>query len=1247
MEEAKSEFDRIKGLKDELEVKVAKLEKELEGEKTRATAAVASAKLAEDMALKHKESYVRVLTPELDLTLFSLDNIVRDGKIFPDDDDVDSPSVPSAKASVAPPSSTPAAEVSQPESDPDVQILNRDDGTVDVPVENIPMEDSRGSGRRTWQDYARQRRQNMSEEQRQQHLARRRASYRESIRRGKQIDTSSGPTNMATPLQDITNIPPQQYSISDTHNNTGAGSSNIPNDSNMEIRQNVRASHNCARNFQEDATIIRTPLPVPRTCHYCSARLFHHETFEMCCNGGKVSLPRVNAPQELLEIFLDPSAEGNHFRKHIRGYNHVFSFTSCGVHIDEQLAITGRGIYTFRAQGSIYHSIGGFHPDQGTRPRFLQLYIYDTDHELQNRMLENTQLHETLVFKLQQLLHRYNPFLHVFRQLAQRSDVHECSLVIRERPANQPQYSLPTASQVATIIVGDDVETMIRGRDIKVQTHAGSLRRIQEFVGYYDPLQYPLLFPFGTHGWDINTRSQSGGKVSCRTYNSYMLQIRPDDHSTVLQAGRLLQQYVVDNYVKIETGKLRWVRNRQKKLRAELYQGLQDALHTGETNAENVGRKRTILPSSFIGSRRDMTQRYEDGMAIVLKEGKPDIFLTMTCNPSWTEITSELNPVQTPQDRPDLTTRIFRAKFEQLKEDVISKGVLGKVKSYIYVTEFQKRGLPHVHMLLILENNDKLIDPEHYDSLVRAEIPSKEVEPHLHDAVLKHMIHGPCGTLDQSSPCMKNGQCKRNYPKEFTAETRRGDDSYPQYRRQFDTPVQINQNVTVDNRWVVPYNPWLLLKYDCHINVEICSSIKSIKYLYKYCYKGPDRVAMEVHNGSNVDEVQQFVDARWIAAPEACWRIFKFNLYRMYPSVERLQIHLPNQHQVSFYDHQTIPEILNDDYFSRTMLTEFFALNREEDQQSRHLLYREIPEYYTWHNKEKEWRRRKTQRRSIGRIYTVSPSEGEKFYLRILLSNVRGPISWDDLLTVNGVQYSSFKHSAQHRGLLESDSSIRECLVEASVLRLPCALRRLFATILIFCEPTDVRSLWDEFFSYMVDDYPSTSTTTALVFTNRLLRDINDILLQHRKQITQYDLPALTHENDNDNSIPRVIQEELSVEVPREDLCSVTRLNNDQSKAFKCIMNTIDRRESGVFFVDGPGGSGKTFLYRAIIAELRNKGHIVLVTASSGIAATLLPGGRTAHSRFKIPINAEPSSICNISKQSDLAKLIRQTTAII
>ena len=112
----------------------------------------------------------------------------------------------------------------------------------------------------------------------------------------------------------------------------------------------------------------------------------------------------------------------------------------------------------------------------------------------------------------------------------------------------------------------------------------------------------------------------------------------------------------------------------------------------------------------------------------------------------------------------------------------------------------------------------------------------------------------------------------------------------------------------------------------------------------------------------------------------------------MYPSVERLQIHLPNRHQVRFYNHQRIHDILNDEYYSKTMLTEFFALNCR-DPEARRYLYREILEHYSWHQKDKEWRRRRSQKKVIGRIYTVSPSEGEKFYLHVLLSNLRGPTS--------------------------------------------------------------------------------------------------------------------------------------------------------------------------------------------------------------------------------------------------------------
>jgi len=118
----------------------------------------------------------------------------------------------------------------------------------------------------------------------------------------------------------------------------------------------------------------------------------------------------------------------------------------------------------------------------------------------------------------------------------------------------------------------------------------------------------------------------------------------------------------------------------------------------------------------------------------------------------------------------------------------------------MYVTEFHKRALSHVHMLLVLVNNEKLRDPEQYDSMVRAEIPKKECEPHLHEAMLKHMIHGPCGILNPKSPCMKDGNYKERYPNEFLEETRRGNDSYPEYRRRFDKPISISRNKSIDNK---------------------------------------------------------------------------------------------------------------------------------------------------------------------------------------------------------------------------------------------------------------------------------------------------------------------------------------------------------------------------------------------------------------------------------------------------------------
>ena len=113
-----------------------------------------------------------------------------------------------------------------------------------------------------------------------------------------------------------------------------------------------------------------------------------------------------------------------------------------------------------------------------------------------------------------------------------------------------------------------------------------------------------------------------------------------------------------------------------------------DAIADGR-DLSNVGTW-TILPATFTGGPREMRQQYHDGMAIVRAHSKPDIFITMTCNPRWPEITAELLPHQSAQDRPDIVSRVFRLKLDALLNDLIENGVLGKPVAHMRVIEFQK-----------------------------------------------------------------------------------------------------------------------------------------------------------------------------------------------------------------------------------------------------------------------------------------------------------------------------------------------------------------------------------------------------------------------------------------------------------------------------------------------------------------------------------------------------------------------------
>lgn len=125
-------------------------------------------------------------------------------------------------------------------------------------------------------------------------------------------------------------------------------------------------------------------------------------------------------------------------------------------------------------------------------------------------------------------------------------------------------------------------------------------------------------------------------------------------------------------------------------------------------------------------------------------------------------------PYQTAIDRPDLTAQVFHIKLQELLKDLYTNCWFGKVVAYVYVVEFQKCGLSHAHILLILALKDKIHSIEKYDSIVSAEIPDSTIYSLAYETVAASMMHGPCGILNPSAPCMmRNGKCQKNYSKDF------------------------------------------------------------------------------------------------------------------------------------------------------------------------------------------------------------------------------------------------------------------------------------------------------------------------------------------------------------------------------------------------------------------------------------------------------------------------------------------------
>ncbi|RZC28974.1 hypothetical protein D0Y65_000806 [Glycine soja] len=732
------------------------------------------------------------------------------------------------------------------------------------------------------------------------------------------------------------------------------------------------------------------------------------------------------------------------------------------------------------------------------KPKFAQLYIFDTENEVQNKinaMSQYSGIQSHIVSGLSHMLDQHNSHAKSFRMARDRLAGDQANNIklqlIAARGKDGRVYNMPNVPEIAALIVGDFHPGS--KRDIIVETQNGELQRIHELHASYPPLQYSLLFPYGEDEYraDILHRSTSSSKkrkrnrLTMREWFAYRLQSRSNEAHTLLHSQKLFQQFIVEGYTMVESKRLSYIRNNQKKLRVDKYFSLQN-MHT---------------------------------------------------------------------------------------------------------IEFQKRGLPHVHLLLFLHPDNKYPSSTGIDEIISAEIPSHEDDPELYRLVENHMIHGPCRILQPNSPCMKEGKCSHFYPKQFQPQTLLDSNGYPVYRRRNNGHSISKNGVIIDNRYVVPYNPKLLKKYQAHINIEWCNQSTSIKYLFKYINKGYDRVTAVMVSDSNQtaqnvniqnDELKEYLDCRYISPCEAAWRIFAFPIHGRKPAVERLYFHLPDQHNVLYEDHDDIDDVLSKPTISDSKFLAWMNTTKGFPE-ARNLTYSQFVSKFVYNKRNRSWQPRK-KGYTIGRLIWVPPTTGELFYLRMMLGSCKGPTSFEDIRTIANIQYPTYREACFAMGFLQDDREYVEAIKEAKDWGTTNYLRKLFVLILLTGAMTKPEEVWNQCWHWLADDiayqYSKSTMNSKVQINDDTLRNLTLIEIEqllHINQRSLKDYPTMPYPQDI--NLTSYLQNNL--------VLSELDYNHDAMRSEFEIIQAVNNNEGGMFFLYGFGGTGKTFIWRTLASSLR------------------------------------------------------------
>ncbi|KAL3121265.1 hypothetical protein niasHT_008247 [Heterodera trifolii] len=651
-----------------------------------------------------------------------------------------------------------------------------------------------------------------------------------------------------------------------------------------------------------------------------------------------------------------------------------------------------------------------------------------------------------------------------------------------------------------------------------------------------------------------NEVATRGGRtnISERQFYRYRMALRGSGKNTfhwLWFARRLAEYFTISVLNRIERNDLDHLKAIQEKknyrqiLAREYIAAMEKGVRQQGPNAK-LGRI-FLMPQTFAGSRQYYQGKYADLMTMVRHLGAPTWFVTFTGNPKWPEIDEALRVRQNYAHRPDIVCRIFMDKAAEFIRDVTERGVLGKVAGWCYSVEHQKRGMPHIHMLLILERGVRIDTAQQVDEYVSARIPtlppSSDQSPEAHQQrrlwhyVTSMMLH------DCNAACLEGSRCRKHFPKPFSDRTELSEVRYTNYVRippdesdaffgraggydnqpdndhhdpaadperdwaevryqripqQGRVPARqhgdygqthykkkrgVRSAILMDDSRVIPYNPFLLLKYGCHINVEYVFGQKACKYIFKYLLKGfekayvrvaqPRRSAQQSRNDGTAgadevydyDEIAATFKVRYMTAMEAYLRLNSYKIVGTSHQIYTLSVH--DELGQTIVVEEGHEEEGRWRVRENTRLTAFFALCGT-DPEAAELTYDRIPYRYSWDYRSRSWKKRvrsleedPDKTKMFVRVYTVSPRKHELFALRTLLLHRPGPKSFTDLRTVDGIQFETFVGTCQFLGLQVSDEVFRRAMQEA------CAemsnLKRLqhyFAMLLAHAHPSSGRA---------------------------------------------------------------------------------------------------------------------------------------------------------------------------------------------